>query len=178
MAIDFEISNSKKIKGLKIIRPSIHIEDRGEIWSSYSKDLLGELLPENILFKHDKFSTSKKNVLRGIHGDDKSWKMISCIQGSIMQVVVDMRKTSETFLKWESFKIGDDNRLMILIPPNFGNAFLVLSEIATYHYKLAYEGKYFDVEDQFTIPWNDPRVGIRWPVDNPILSNRDKNEKI
>ena len=95
-----------------------------------------------------------------------------------MQVVVDMRKTSETFLKWESFKIGDDNRLMILIPPNFGNAFFVLSEIATYHYKLAYEGKYFDVEDQFTIPWNDPRIGIRWPVDNPILSNRDKNEKI
>ncbi len=173
MTIDFQISNSKKIEGLKLIRPSSHVEDRGEIWTSYQGDILNQLLPENMAFKHDKFSVSKKNVLRGIHGDTKSWKMISCIQGSIMQVIVDMRETSKTFLKWESFNIGDKNRLMLLIPPNFGNAFYVYSETATYHYKLAYEGKYFDVKDQFTISWNDPKIGIKWPSACPILSDRD-----
>ena len=100
--------------------------------------------------------------------------MVSCVQGSIMQVIVDMRETSETFLKWESIIVGDDNRLVTLVPPNFGNAFFVLSETATYHYKLAYEGDYFDVKDQFTVSWNDPRIGIIWPNKNPILSNRDK----
>ena len=174
MTTDFQISDSKKIKGLKFLRPSSHIDERGEIWTSYYGELLNQLLPENIAFKHDKFSYSKKNVLRGIHGDTKSWKMVSCVQGSIMQVIVDMRETSETFLKWESIIVGDDNRLVTLVPPNFGNAFFVLSETATYHYKLAYEGDYFDVKDQFTVSWNDPRIGITWPNKNPILSNRDK----
>ena len=174
MAIEFIIKSSSKIEGLTIITPSAFTERRGSIWTSYHRDDLKHLIPDEIDFKHDKFSTSFKNVLRGIHGDNKSWKMVSCIEGSIKQVVVDMRKNSETYLNWEGFDLGADNRSSILLPPGMGNAFYVKSDIAIYHYKLAYEGDYIDHEDQFTIPWNDPRINIQWPSYNPILSDRDK----
>ena len=174
MSIEFSFVDSQKLSGVKIISPSFFKEPRGSIWSSFQSEAIDSLIPGNLVFKHDKFSTSYKNVLRGIHGDNKSWKMVSCVQGSIMQVVVDMREKSDTYLAWEVFDLGDNNHSSILIPPGMGNAFYVNSNVATYHYKLAYEGGYIDYEDQFTIPWNDPRININWPSDNPILSDRDK----
>lgn len=174
MAIDFSIKSSKRINDIKIIVPSLHREKRGLIWSSYLNKKFEGLLPNDISFVHDKFSISKKNVLRGIHGDDKTWKLVSCVSGNILQVVVDMRKSSKTFLKWESYELDALDQKMILLPPGFGNAFLVKSDEATYYYKLAYHGGYADAEDQFTIKWNDPRLKINWPISNPILSDRDK----
>ncbi|MDB4254353.1 dTDP-4-dehydrorhamnose 3,5-epimerase family protein [Gammaproteobacteria bacterium] len=174
MAIEFNIAESTKINGLKIIAPSIFEESRGSIWTSYSSNGLDKLLPCNLKFKHDKFSISKNNVLRGIHGDHKSWKFVSCVSGYIFQVAVDMRKNSETFLEWEAFNLGGSNREMILLPPGVGNAFYVTSDNATYHYKLAYDGDYADVDDQFTVAWNDPRINIVWPTTDPILSERDR----
>jgi dTDP-4-dehydrorhamnose 3,5-epimerase len=173
VSLDFLIKSSPTLPGVKIITPSVNDESRGSIWTSYSSDYIDSLLPDGLFFKHDKFSSSFKNVLRGIHGDSKSWKLISCVQGSIMQVIVDMRNSSNTFLKWESFQLGDNNKSSVLIPPGMGNAFYVSSEVATYHYKLAYEGDYIDAEDQFTVSWNDPRINIDWPTQKPILSNRD-----
>ena len=174
MTISFKIKDSKIIDDLKILEPSVFSENRGKIWTSYNSEFLPNLLPKDLSFKHDKFSQSKKNVLRGIHGDKKSWKLVSCIQGSILQVVVDMRESSSSYLKWESFELGDNCHSSVLIPPGMGNAFFVNSDIATYHYKLAYNGNYIDAEDQFTIPWNDSRLGIKWPNMDPILSERDK----
>ena len=173
MSIEFDITKSARIPGVKIITPSTHDESRGSIWTSYSSRRLDGLLPDQLSFNHDKFSISKNNVLRGIHGDNKSWKLVSCVTGSIFQVVVDMRENSETFLHWESFDLGDNNRQMVLIPPGLGNAFYVKSHSAAYHYKLAYDGDYADVNEQFTVSWNDPRVNILWPMTNPILSERD-----
>ena len=112
-------------------------------------------------------------MLRGIHGDHKSWKLVSCVAGEIMQVVVDMRKESSTYLSHECFNFGSHNHQMVLIPPGLGNAFFVKSEFATYHYKLAYQGDYVDSEDQFTVAWDDPRINIDWPSNGPILSERD-----
>ena len=174
MVIDFNIVGSKKINDLKIITPSTFEESRGSIWTSYSSRELDKLLPNNLQFKHDKFSISKNNVLRGIHGDHKSWKLVSCVYGSIFQVVVDMRENSETFLNWESFNLGGNIRQMILIPPGLGNALYVKSDHATYHYKLAYDGDYADTDEQFTVSWNDPRINILWPTTDPILSDRDR----
>ena len=171
---NFEIKKSKKIDGVLIFKPSIGEDERGIIYTSFYKDYFKEFLPENLNFKHDKFSSSKKNVLRGIHGDTKSWKLITCVYGEIYQVVVDYRKDSPTYLKWESFTINSDNPFSVLIPPNMGNSFFVKSNTAIYHYKLAYEGEYLDAEDQFSIKWNDPTIGIKWPIENPILSGRDK----
>ncbi len=174
MSINFSIKESEKIKGVWIIKPSIMKDDRGNIWTSFLKNEIGPLLPKNLHFKHDKFSESKKNVLRGIHGDEKSWKLVTCVFGEIEQVVVDCRKDSKTYLKWEKFYINSNNPLLILIPPNMGNSYYVRSDRAVYHYKLAYKGDYIDADKQFSLKWNDPRINIEWPTMNPILSDRDK----
>lgn len=100
--------------------------------------------------------------------------MVTCVFGEIHQVVVDCRHESPTYLKWEKFIINKENQLLVLIPPFMGNAYYVSSEIAVYHYKLAYEGDYIDAKKQFTIRWNDPKIKIDWPTQNPILQDRDK----
>lgn len=173
MSIDFEIKNSKTIEGLKIIEPSVSTDSRGNIWTSFLKEELDSLLPEDLIFKHDKFSLSENNVLRGIHGDNKSWKLVTCVYGEVMQVVVDLRKDSLTYQKWEKFLVSKDNQILILLPPGLGNAYYVLSHQAVYHYKLAYNGEYFDSNEQFTYKWDDERLDIDWPVKKPILSPRD-----
>ena len=159
-----------KFKEVKIIKPDIHTDFRGDLWTLWKKD---EILPE-VEFNHDKVSTSSYGVLRGIHGDTKSWKLVTCLQGSLYFVLVDNRETSDTYIKWESLILDDKTRKQVLIPPGVGNGHLVLSESCVFHYKWSYEGKYPDVSDQFTIKWNDPMIGVDWPTDNPILSKRDK----
>jgi dTDP-4-dehydrorhamnose 3,5-epimerase len=174
MSIDFEITDSPVLTGVKIITPSVFEEVRGNIWTSYRADPLDGLLPGDMRFTHDKFSQSVPNVLRGIHGDHKSWKMVTCVWGEIHQVVVDMRENSPSYLKYERFVINRENQRLILIPPGMGNAYYVSGpEGAVYHYKLAYDGDYIDADDQFTVAWNDPRLNIDWPVQDPILSARD-----
>lgn len=176
MAISFDISDSQVLNNVKIITPTVFTESRGAIWTSYRQKELSELLPNGLNFSHDKFSVSRQNVLRGIHGDHKTWKLVSCISGTIFQVAVDLRKTSRTYLKWEGFWLGDNNRQMVLIPPGIGNAFYANTDGAVYHYKLAYDGVYSDFDSQFTVAWNDARINIDWPVQAPILSERDQRQ--
>ena len=173
MAFDFTIKESKLLKGVMIIKPSVSSDMRGSIWTSYLKDEIDKLLPAGLNFKHDKFSESSHNVLRGIHGDNKSWKLVTSVYGEVQQVVVDCREYSPTYLQWEKFIINKENQQLILIPPNMGNAYYVSSKNAVYHYKLAYEGDYIDANEQFTYAWNDASINIDWPIDNPILSDRD-----
>lgn len=173
MSIDFKIKKSKIINDVRIIYPSIACDNRGNIWTSFINDEIDPLLPGGLSFKHDKFSLSINNVLRGIHGDYKTWKLITCVYGEIHQVVVDLRKKSLSFMKWEKFIINKNSQCLILIPPGVGNAYYVTSDQAVYHYKLAYSGKYVDTYDQFTHPWNDTNLNIDWPTDKPILSSRD-----
>ncbi|MDC9720999.1 MAG: dTDP-4-dehydrorhamnose 3,5-epimerase family protein [Gammaproteobacteria bacterium] len=173
MSFGFELLESKQISGVYAFTPSIATDERGDIWTSFLKDDVEAMLPQGLCFKHDKFSQSKHNVLRGIHGDSKSWKLVTCVYGEITQVVVDLRKDSPTYLKWQSYKINKDQQKMVLIPPGCGNAYYVSSEQAVYHYKLAYAGEYIDAAEQFSVCWDDPRIGIDWPVANPFLSERD-----
>ena len=158
------------IKDINIIEPDVFTDFRGDLWTTWKKDEF----PFDIDFNHDKVSTSRKDVLRGIHGDFKSHKLITCLYGELYFVMVDNRKDSETYLQWKGLILDDRKRQQILIPPGIGNGFLVLSEYSVFSYKWAYEGKYPDVEDQFTIKWNDERLNIDWPIDNPILQKRDK----
>ena len=173
MSIEFNIQESTEINGVYILTPSVSEDTRGNIWTSFLKGDVERLLPDDLFFKHDKFSTSKHNVLRGIHGDTKSWKLVTCVYGEIQQVVIDMRKDSPTYKKWQDFIISKDNQQLILIPPNMGNAYYVNISEAVYHYKLAYNGDYIDADEQFSVRWNDNTIGINWTSDNPILSNRD-----
>ena len=141
---------------------------RGDLYTIWKDDDF------DLNFNHDKVSTSRKHVLRGIHGDNKSWKLVTCLYGEVYFVIVDNRESSDTFLQWESMMLTDRNRRQVLIPPGVGNGFLVMSHRSVFHYKWSYEGEYADVNQQFTIKWNDPIVGVDWPIDNPILSRRDK----
>ncbi len=171
---DFEIIESSIVQDVKIIIPSVHNDERGTLFTTFYKEVYTKLIPSDLEFKHDKFALTFQRVLRGIHGDNKSWKLVTAVYGEITQVVVDNRIDSPTYKKWESFKINGLNPKLILLPPGVGNAFYVHSTEALYHYKLAYSGEYFDAEDQFTLKWNDSEIGIEWPDNNPILSNRDK----
>ena len=172
--MNFGIKKSKLFKEVYIITPDFFKDHRGILYSSYIDKEFQNKFGKNFSFNHNKFALNKKNVLRGIHGDNSSYKMVSCVYGKIFQVVVDNRPKSETYLKHEAFEISHESPIQILIPPGFGNAFLVLSDYAVYNYSLSYDGQYNDYDNQFTLKWNDKRLKIKWPSHNPILSNRDK----
>ena len=121
-------------------------------------------------FIQDDISTSKHNVIRGIHGDFTTFKLVSCLYGEFYLVVVNNDPDSLQYKKWQSFHLSDTNRKQILIPPKYGNGHLVLSDFAIFHYKQTTE---YNREGQFTIMWNDPNFKIKWPSKNPILSKRD-----
>ena len=160
----------KKFSEVKVLTPDVYTDFRGDLWTIWQKD---KILPGKD-FNHDKVSTSRKNVLRGIHGDEKSSKLITCLYGEIYFVVVDNRSNSKTYLQWDSMILNDRKRESVFLPPGFGNGFLVLSEHCVFHYKWSYEGDYPDVADQFTLKWDDPKLDIVWPISNPILQKRDR----
>tara|TARA_B110000211_G_C14026839_1_gene530262 strand:- start:847 stop:1404 length:558 start_codon:yes stop_codon:yes gene_type:complete len=174
MSIDFQVVESNLIKGVWIFTPSISNDLRGNIWTSFIKEEVEKFLPNDLFFMHDKFATSKNNVLRGIHGDTKTWKLVTSVYGEIQQVVVDLRKSSATYLQWQDFIINENSQSLILIPPGIGNGYYVNSKEAVYHYKNAYKGDYLDANEQFSVNWNDHRIGVKWLSDSPILSDRDK----
>lgn len=170
---DFKVKKSNIISDILIIDPSVFWDIRGNIYTSFHKEHYAKFL-NRIEFVHDKFAENKQNVLRGLHGDSKTWKLVSCVCGEIYEVVVDMRPDSPTYKKWDAFELSSDKYKQILIPPNFINGYYVKSKKAIFHYKLAYTGKYFDVGDQMTFQWDDPQFNIDWPCKNPILQSRDK----
>ena len=164
-----KISSDKKLKEVKHFKIKTFNDFRGQIWTFWEKKYF-----KNINFNLDKFSLSKKNVLRGFHGDKKSWRLITCVKGEILSVIVDYRPKSKNFLKYTSYKLNDKNKRSILVPPMFLNSWLCLSKEALYAYKWSFKGKYVDSNDQISVKWNDPRINFIWPVKKPILSKRDK----
>lgn len=159
-----------KLNEVLLIKPSVFKDFRGEFIETYNEKLYREK-GIDIKFIQDDISLSKKNVLRGIHGDNITWKLISCLCGKLYQVVVNCNKNSKDFGKWQSFILSDKNRYQLLIPPKHGNAHLVLSKKAIFSYK---QSAYYNRKSQFSYKWNDPRFNISWPIKNPILSKRDK----
>jgi len=157
-----------------ILTKDSFIDDRGELFTIW-KDTDTPFMS----FNHDKVASSNKNVLRGLH-TDKSWKLITCLYGKIQLVVVNFDKKSPEYLSWTDFILDADNKekLSILVPPGFLNGHLVLSDKAIFHYKWSYQGEYPDVKDQTSVCWSDPKIGINWLTDNPILSERDKSTQL
>ena len=170
---DIIVECSKVIPDVLIIKPSVNWDLRGNIYTTFNEKLYKEILPPGIHFIHDKFALSKHNVLRGLHGDTKTWKLVSCVCGEIYEVVVDMRPESPTYKKWDAFHMNSDDYTQVLIPPRFVNGYYVLSDHSVFHYKLAYDGQYIDAGEQMTIRWDDPELGINWPCTEPILQARD-----
>lgn len=159
-----------KLKGVLLIEPNIFEDFRGQYIETFNKELYRKE-GIDIRFIQDDISVSKKNVLRGIHGDDITWKLVSCSYGKFYLVVVNCDQDSKDFGKWQSFILSDKNRSQVLIPPKYGNGHLVLSDLTIFHYK---QSTYYNPKHQFSYTWDDPRLKIHWPIKNPILSQRDK----
>ena len=155
---------------LKII-PNIFEDHRGIYVESYNREVYNDAAID-VDFIQDDHSISERNVLRGLHGDEKTWKLVMCPVGEILLAVVNCDKNSPEYFKWETFVISRENQNQILIPPKFANGHLVLSDFAMFSYK---QSTSYEPESQFTYAWDDPRFGIDWPVKTPILSGRDSD---
>jgi dTDP-4-dehydrorhamnose 3,5-epimerase len=163
------IVEETKLKDVLLIKHNIFEDHRGEYVELYNE----KLFHQNGIktkFIQDDVSISSRNVLRGLHGDDKTWKLISCLYGKFYFVVADADPNSKTFGKWQSFVLSDRNKYQILVPPNHANGHLALSHKIVFHYK---QSTYYDPKGQFTYRFDDPKFNIWWPVNNPILSMRD-----
>lgn len=162
-----------ELEGVLLIKPYIFEDHRGQFVETYNEDSYKKN-GIDVKFVQDDISISSKNVLRGIHGDSQTHKLLSCLHGKLYFVVVNCDTESTDFGKWQSFILSDKSRMQVLVPPKYGNAYLVLSDEATFHYK---QSTYYDRKKQFTYKWNDSRFNIWWPVENPILSQRDAEGK-
>ena len=159
-----------KLDGVLQITPPTLFEDwRGEYVETYNEQLYREQGIE-VQFVQDDISVSDRHVLRGLHGDANTWKLISCLYGKFYLVVVNNDPESPQYRQWASFVLSDANRKQVLIPPKFGNGHLVLSDKAIFHYK---QNTYYDRAGQFTLLWNDPELDLWWPTANPLVSRRD-----
>ena len=173
MAFEFTIKESDHVSGVFLMQSSSYADHRGEIWTSYESGMLSKKIVGKLTFSHDKFVWNNQNVLRGLHGDEHTYKLVSCPFGKVFQVAADCRRNSSTYGKYHAEEMSKENRTCMLIPPGVANGFCVLSNEALYHYKLAYPENYLDADEQFTVKYYDERFAIEWPVANAILSARD-----
>ena len=163
-----------KIKDCLIIEPKVFGDNRGFFLESYqSKNYkkIGIELP----FVQDNFSRSAKNILRGLHSqvEKPQGKLVSVVRGSVFDVAVDLRGDSETYGLYVSVLLSDENHKQFYIPPGCAHGFVVLSEEADFHYKCT---DFYDPNDELGIIWNDKDLNINWPINSPILSEKDKNQ--
>ena len=165
------IKKSKKL-GLKIIFPRTNFADhRGQYIESFNKKEYKNLF--NLDFVEDDFSLNKKNFFRGVHGDDKTWKLVSCVYGKCEAIIVNCNTSCNEFGTWEKFILSPENYFQVLVPPKYGNSLLVLSNFAVYHYK---QTKYYSgSQRQFTYNYKDPKFKIKISSRNPIVSKRDRD---
>ena len=166
-----KIKISKKLK-LKIIQPNSKFKDhRGIYLETFNLKKFKNRF-KNLKFVEDDFSINKQNVFKGIHGDNKTWKLVSCVYGKCISYIVNCDEKSKNFGKWEKFILSENNYFQILVPPKYGNSFLVKSKVAVYHYKQTqyYKG----MKKQFTYKYNDPRIKLNLFSKNLIISDRDK----
>ena len=157
-----------KIEGLIILKTKIFKDSRGSLKEVYQR----RILKKNFVF--DVMSKSKKGVLRGLHVQTtrSQAKLITVTHGKIFDVAVDLRKKSRTFGKYYSLIISEDSDFSLYIPKGFAHGFLCLSNKCTVNYKCS---TYRNSKSEKTLKWNDKTLNIRWPIKNPILSNKDKN---
>lgn len=164
-----EVSKTK-LDGVLLVKPQVFEDFRGQYVETYNDKLYAEH-GITAKFVQDDISVSSRHVLRGIHGDAETWKLVSCLYGKFYLVVVNCDKQSRSFGQWQSFVLSDANRLQVLIPPKHGNGHVVLSDQAIFHYK---QSSYYNPSGQFTYKWDDPALKIWWPVKQPLISQRDE----
>ena len=158
------------LNGAVLIEPTVHRDARGFFQEVYRQDLLADLGVEDT-FVQDNHSRSTRGIVRGMHFQDGMAKLVRCVRGAIVDVLVDLRVGSPSFGQWEAFPLDDDNCHQVYCPDGFGHGFCVLSEVADVVYKTS---AYWDPAREGGFAYDDPEVGIDWPADVEfIVSAKD-----
>ena len=162
-----------KIADVKIIQPKVFGDERGFFLETFENKRYQQMLNIDFDFVQDNHSRSSKGVLRGLHFQTKhaQGKLVRVVRGEVFDVAVDIRKDSPTYGQWEGVILSEDNKTQFWIPPGLAHGFVVLSDIADFEYKCT---DYYTPGFEGCLAWNDPQVGIEWPIDfEPLLSTKD-----
>jgi dTDP-4-dehydrorhamnose 3,5-epimerase len=162
------------LPGVVLLEPRVFGDERGFFFESYNRRSFSEATGLDIDFVQDNHSRSARNVLRGIHYQIRQpqGKLVRVVAGSVFDVAVDLRRSSPTFGKWAGFTLTAESKRMAWIPPGFGHAFLVTSDYAEFLYKAT---DYYAPQHERSLLWNDPQVGIAWPLEGePLLAEKDR----
>ena len=165
------------IEGLLVIEPFVYNDDRGYFFESYNLKAYKDL-GIDVDFVQDNQSCSKKNVLRGLHFQKPPFaqaKLVSVIKGSVMDVVVDIRKESPTYGKYFSIVLSSSNKKLLYIPEGFAHGFLTLEDDTIFSYKCS---NFYNKDSEDSLLWNDLDLKIDWGIKHPILSEKDKQARI
>jgi dTDP-4-dehydrorhamnose 3,5-epimerase len=154
-----------------LLEPEVHGDDRGFLVETFRESESGRL-GINVEFVQDNHSRSAGQVLRGIHMQRGQAKLVRWGPGRILGPAVDLRPASPTYKRWEGHELDGERHRQLLVPPGFGHGFCVLSDDADVIYRLS---TYYDPELESGIAWDDPELGIEWPLSDPVLSDRDRN---
>ena len=166
------------IEGVVILEPQVFGDHRGFFMESWSKKTMEEagLFYDFVQDNHS--SSTVKGTLRGIHfqkGKDCQAKLVRCSRGAVLDVAVDLRKKSPTYKKWVAVELSEENKKQLLIPRGFGHGFVTLTDHVEFMYKA---DNYYAPNADGGIYWNDPEIGVKWGVENPILSDKDEKNPL
>ena len=162
-----------ELSGVYIIEHPIFQDNRGSFTESYNQAKFTEL-GINCLFVQDNHSTSQVNVIRGLHYQigEGQMKLVRCTKGTIIDIIVDIRPNSPTFKKWINVELSSEDNRLVFIPAGFAHGFCVIAGPAEVQYKCS---SFYDPNLEKTIRYNDSSLNIQWPIDNPIISDRDRD---
>ena len=165
---------STNIPEVLIIEPKVFGDDRGFFFESFNQQAFNDAVGQDVQFVQDNHSRSAKGVLRGLHYQiqQTQGKLVRVTLGAVFDVAVDLRKSSSTFGQWVGVELSEDNNRQLWVPAGFAHGFVVLSDSAEFLYKAT---DYYAPEFERNIMWNDPEIGINWPIDDePQLSGKDQ----
>lgn len=167
-----EIINTD-INEVKVVKPQVFGDNRGWFYESYSYEKLKALGIETVFIQDNRSYSAQKGTLRGIHFQKSPWaqtKLICCTRGKILDVAVDLRKGSPTYLKWVSVELSEENKYMLYIPKGFGHGFVTLTDDVEVLYKV---DEYYNRESDRSIRFDDKEIGVDWGIISPVLSQKD-----
>jgi dTDP-4-dehydrorhamnose 3,5-epimerase len=161
------------LDGLVLLEPAVHGDARGFLVETYRDDEWADLGAGGPFVQHNQ-SRSARGTLRGIHFQTSPGqaKLVRCSRGTIFDVAVDLRRDSPAFGRWEGHRLDDVRHRQLFVPVGFGHGFCVLSDEADVSYQLT---SLYDPATEAGIAWDDPGIGIEWPIDQPLLSERDRS---
>jgi dTDP-4-dehydrorhamnose 3,5-epimerase len=161
-----------EIEDLVLVEPEVHGDERGFLVETFSAAGWREA-GIGVEFVQDNHSRSGPSILRGLHFQTSPGqaKLVRCLRGRIWDVAVDLRRDSPTYGRWEGHELDDERHRQLFVPVGFAHGFCVLSDGADVHYRLS---SYYDPATEAGFAWDDPDVGVEWPLDDPQLSDRDR----